>query len=149
MLATIALARAPDATRYGSVTLDSSGSYIVGFAEKQLSVVSCQLSVDSCKSAVAESDNRQPTTDNFPEAAWLNAGAYVVEREMLDQLAPDQPCSLEREAFPDVLRCGGRIAALTSDEPFFDIGTPDGLETFAAFYAGLSGTRHPPHRMTA
>jgi NDP-sugar pyrophosphorylase family protein len=122
VLATIALARAPDATRYGSVTLDSSGSSIVGFAEKQ---------------TVA------------PGAAWLNAGAYVVEREMLDRLAPDQPCSLEREAFPEVLRSGGRIAALTSEEPFFDIGTPEGLATFAAFYAGLSGTRQTPRRMTA
>jgi NDP-sugar pyrophosphorylase family protein len=123
VLATIALARAPDACRYGSVTLDSSGSSIVGFAEKQ---------------TVAPG-----------AVAWLNAGAYVVEREMLDRLAPDQPCSLEREAFPRVLRSGGRIAALTSDEPFFDIGTPEGLATFAAFYAGLSGVRLTPQRMTA
>ena len=123
VLATIALARAPDACRYGSVTLDSSGFYVVGFAEKQ---------------TVAPG-----------AVAWLNAGAYVVEREMIDRLAPDQPCSLEREAFPEVLRSGGRIAALTSEEPFFDIGTPEGLATFAAFYAGLSGACQTPQRITA
>lgn len=123
VLATIALARAPDASPYGSVLLDGSGSYVAGFAEKQRGAPGA--------------------------AAWVNAGAYVVERAMLDRLAPEEPCSLEREAFPEVLRSGGRIAAVTSEQPFFDIGTPEGLETFAAFYAARAGVRLPPERMTA
>ncbi len=114
VLATIALARAPDASRYGSVVLDAAGRRVAGFAEKAA----------------------------FPAATagWLNAGAYVLERELIDSVPADRPASLERDVFPEVLRSGDRIAALTSQQPFFDIGTPEGLDAFARYYAGRGRT---------
>ncbi len=111
VLATIALARAPDASRYGSVLLDGSGRYLAGFSEKG--------------------------TFAAGTARWLNAGAYLLERELIDRIPADRPTSLERDVFPEVLHSGGRIAALTSEELFFDIGTPEGLDAFARYYAGL------------
>jgi len=113
-LATIALARALDASRYGSVLLDATGRHLAGFAEKGSFAAGT--------------------------ARWLNAGAYLLERELIDRIPVDRPASLERDVFPEVLRNGGRIAALTSEELFFDIGTPDGLDAFARYYAGLHRT---------
>jgi len=111
VLATLALARAPDHSRYGNCILDASGRHLVGFAEK------------------AEGGNGT--------AGWLNAGAYVVERELLRGLPAGKPCSLEREVFPEILRSGRTLAALTSDEWFFDIGTPEGLRAFTEYYRDL------------
>jgi len=109
VLATIALARAPDAARYGSVLLDAAGRHLAGFAEKG------SLAAGT--------------------ARWLNAGAYVLERELIERIPADRPASLERDVFPEVLQSGGRIAALTSEELFFDIGTPEGLDAFARYMA--------------
>jgi len=121
VLATIALAQAPDAARYGSVLLDATGRYLAGFAEK-----------GACAAGTCR---------------WLNAGAYVLERELIDRFPADRPASLERDVFPEVLRFGGRIATLASDELFLDIGTPEGLERFARHYAGLG--RDPREMVTA
>jgi NDP-sugar pyrophosphorylase family protein len=117
VLATIALAQTPDPSRCGNVVLDPSQRYLLGFLEKDLG-------------------RKQPSR-------WLNAGAYVLERELLDRLSPGRPYSLERDVFPEILRTGGRIAALTGEELFLDIGTPEGLGAFAAYYDDLRRARRP------
>jgi NDP-sugar pyrophosphorylase family protein len=75
---------------------------------------------------------------------WFNGGAYVLEHDIFEYVAGGRPCSLEREVFPRVLATGKHIAALASRKPFFDIGTPDGLERFRAFYPGLRTMEEPP-----
>jgi NDP-sugar pyrophosphorylase family protein len=110
-IATLALAHAPDGSRYGKVTLDESGRYLRGFMEKP--------------------------TERDGEGGWLSAGAYVIERELLEALAPDRPYSLERDVFPQALAAGRTLAASTSAQTFFDIGTPGGLRTFTEYYAEL------------
>jgi len=115
VLATIALAHAPDASRYGSVQLDADEQYLVGFLEKEAS--------------------------GGRTSGWLNAGAYVLQRELFDRVPAGRPASLEREVFPEVLRTGGRIAAFTTREAFLDIGTPAGWEHLAAHYARLRRRR--------
>jgi NDP-sugar pyrophosphorylase family protein len=107
-LATLALARAPDAARFGTVLLDPTGRYLVGFREKEAS-------------AGGE--------------RWLNAGAYVLERALLDSIPSGTPTSLERDTFPGVLRTGGRLVAAICSEPFYDIGTPEDWARFAQRYA--------------
>src|SRR5207248_7778580 len=75
--------------------------------------------------------------------AWLNGGAYVIEQSLFEHVPPGEPCSLEREIFPRVLAAGQRLAAMTSDEPFFDIGTPDDLERFRRVYLNRTRNRTP------
>jgi NDP-sugar pyrophosphorylase family protein len=102
--ATLTLARLSDPKRFGSVELDPAGACVTGFREKD------------------------PT--GTTGAAWLNAGAYVIERHLIDRIPIGLPASLERDVFPAALRDGLRIAALTSDRPFYDIGTPDDFRAF-------------------
>src|SRR5262249_9092997 len=106
-LATLTLARADDGSRFGTVLLDATGRYVAGFRAR----------------------GAAPAAGG---AGWLNAGAYVIERPFLDHVAPDAPASLERDVFPGVLGRGGRLAAATCAEPFYDIGTPQDLQRFVA-----------------
>ena len=105
--ATLTLARADDAKRFGTVLLDDSGRFLTGFREK-----------DATAAGVG----------------WLNAGAYVLERTLLDGMRPNEPASLERDVFPGALRAGGKVAALTCSQPFYDIGTPGDWQRFVAMF---------------
>ena len=107
IVATLTLARLEEAQRFGTVLLDSSGGYLAGFHEK----------------------NQGPLG-----AGWLNAGAYVVERELVERIPPGLPCSLEREVFPGALAAGLRLAAFPSTQPFFDIGTPHDFQKFLGLF---------------
>lgn len=113
-LATVALAQLEDSARFGTVLLDPTGRYLIGFREKDTAATG---------------------------TGWLNAGAYVVERALLDGVPPGMPTSLEREVFPEILRTGGRLAAAPSEEPFYDIGTPEDWVRFAARYDSLERAR--------
>jgi NDP-sugar pyrophosphorylase family protein len=110
-VATLTLARLADVRRFGTVDLDPSGQFVTGFREKD------------------ETAAARP--------GWLNAGAYVIERELLDRIPSGEVRSVERDVFPSALRDGCRIAALTCDQPFYDIGTPDDLRAFVGRYEEL------------
>jgi NDP-sugar pyrophosphorylase family protein len=178
--ATLALARADDARRYGRVLLDPSGRCVVGFQEKgsplslreRVGVRGDQGGVghyevpEAAKSShhgsLQQSEREgaplapaatpavycengssilgSPHPDPLPEGEgenWLNAGAYVIHRDLLAGLAPGEPYSLERDVFPAALCLGRKLAVLTSLQRFFDIGTPDGWRQFAEYYASL------------
>jgi mannose-1-phosphate guanylyltransferase len=108
VVASLAVGRAEAGAQCGAVELDMNSRLVKRFEEK-----------------------REPS----PGApAWFNGGAYVLERELLDCVAAHKSCSLEREVFPRLLADGKLVAALASKKPFFDIGTPSGLERFRAFY---------------
>jgi mannose-1-phosphate guanylyltransferase len=53
----------------------------------------------------------------------ISAGAYVLERSVLDLLQPDTQASIEREVFPRLV--GNGLHARVSDGYWLDIGTPD------------------------
>ncbi len=72
--ATIALARVPDAGRYGRVTLDGDG-VITGFVEK---------------------------TD-IATPGLINSGIYIIERSLLASIPADRPASLERDVIPPLI----------------------------------------------
>lgn len=58
-----------------------------------------------------------------PVAGEINAGAYVLERSVLDLIPPGRAVSIEREVFPCLVGeglCGSRL-----DGYWMDIGTPD------------------------
>jgi mannose-1-phosphate guanylyltransferase len=107
-VATLSLARAPDAGRYGTVLVDADSRFVTGFREKE-----------SASGAMGR---------------WLNAGAYVIEKDLLAKLQPNVVSSLERDVLPSVLAAGGKVAALPCLESFYDIGTPQDLTRFIGHY---------------
>ncbi|NBR07724.1 MAG: hypothetical protein EBT92_18450 [Planctomycetes bacterium] len=113
--ATCTLARLENASRYGTVILDEHDHYIAGFLEKNI-------------------NNHGP--------AWLNAGAYMLERSFVEAIAPDKIVSLEKETFPNLIAKGGKIAATLSSRAFYDIGTPEDYKGFSDLYQRWNHDRH-------
>ncbi len=109
--ATVTLARLEETKRFGTVLLEPNGRYLTGFKEKVL-------------------DQQGP--------GWLNAGAYAIERELINRIPPGVPCSLERDVFPAALSDGLRLAAHPCHEPFFDIGTGEDFRRFCRLYGEWS-----------
>jgi NDP-sugar pyrophosphorylase family protein len=95
---TLGLVEVPDTSRYGSAICDASGR-IVEFAEKA----------------------------NSSGAGLINAGIYVIDREMLSPWN-GEALSMERDILPHAVR-GGRVRGMRLAGPFIDIGLP---ETYAA-----------------
>src|SRR6185295_4207557 len=52
----------------------------------------------------------------------ISAGAYILERSVLDLLEPEQPASIERDVFPQLV--GNGLYGCVSDNYWLDIGTP-------------------------
>jgi mannose-1-phosphate guanylyltransferase len=94
--ATIALYPVEDPTGYGVVHRHEDGE-ITEFLEKP------------------EPD--QMDTDE------INAGAYLLERSVLDQIPPDRAVSIEREVFPRLI--GEGLYGIRLEGYWIDIGTPD------------------------
>jgi len=79
-----------------------------------------------------------PTDENYQVKAFLekptkpeeivtnqiNAGCYVLGREAINQIAPGQPSSVERDIFPKLLASGYRIFGYLDNSYFLDLGTP-------------------------
>jgi len=107
-VATLSLARVADAQRYGTVLLDEREEFVSGFKEKDVSAAG--------------------------QANWQNAGAYVVERDVLQTILPNTAASLERDVFPELLRTGKTMAVWRCAQSFYDIGTPSALEKFINHY---------------
>ena len=84
--ATLALAPVEDPSDYGLVRLDRT-TPVREFVEK-------------------------PSADQI-DTNTISAGAYVLERRVLDLLAPDQPASIERDVFPRLVGNGlyGHVVA--------------------------------------
>ncbi len=59
----------------------------------------------------------------------INAGIYLFAAAALDRIAAMPGDSLEKDAFPKLLKDG--VNAIVCDAPFVDIGTPKGLKAAA------------------
>ncbi|HEX5713368.1 MAG TPA: NDP-sugar synthase [Solirubrobacterales bacterium] len=92
--ATIALYPVEDSAAYGLVSLGGDGS-VLEFTEK--------------------------TGEAVP--GEINAGAYFLERSVLDLIPPEQEVSIEREVFPRLI--GDGLGALRLEGYWMDIGTPE------------------------
>jgi NDP-sugar pyrophosphorylase family protein len=71
------------------------------------------------------------------DARYLNAGIYMVSRQMLSGIAPDRKISLEVELFPGWLNQGKTITGFVCSEPCIDIGTPERYLNAQTVLAGL------------
>ncbi len=103
--ATLWLVETDDGRRYGSVSLGDDGR-VASFAEK------------SPESGVG----------------LINAGVYLIERDVAQTIAPGRSVSLEREVFPHLV--GRGLFAVAGQESFIDIGTPESYAGAGRFIQG-------------
>lgn len=92
--ATIALARMADTSRFGRVEL-ADGDAIADFTEK--------------------------AATSGP--GWVNAGIYLLNRDVIESIPADTPASLERDVFPKLI--GRGLFGYRSTGQLWDIGVPD------------------------
>ncbi len=64
----------------------------------------------------------KPPADQI-DTNLISAGAYVLERRVLDLIAPDRAVSIEREVWPRLVGAG--LHGFPSDAYWMDIGTPE------------------------
>lgn len=74
-----------------------------------------------CGAAGAVLDFREKTGEAVPGA--INAGAYVLQREVLDLVPAGKEFSIEREVFPELVGAG--LCALSLSGYWMDIGVPE------------------------
>jgi mannose-1-phosphate guanylyltransferase len=111
--ATIALTRVEDPSAFGVVPTRSNGE-VVGFIEKP-------------------PPGLAPTN-------WINAGIYVLEASLLEQIPPRVNVSIERETFPRMVETRGSLFAFPARGYWLDIGTPAKyLQAHADALAGRLG----------
>jgi mannose-1-phosphate guanylyltransferase len=63
----------------------------------------------------------KPTADQI-DTDEINAGAYLLERSVLDRIPPDRAVSIEREVFPKLI--GEGLYGIRLEGYWIDIGTP-------------------------
>jgi mannose-1-phosphate guanylyltransferase len=120
-VATLALIAVPDASAYGLVRCDEHG-------------------------AVREFIEKPP--EHLGGEQLVSAGAYVLERRVLDLIAPGRPVSIEREVWPALVGAGlyGHVAR----GYWLDIGTPERyLQGTFDIVTGAVHTGHVPHHDSA
>lgn len=101
-LATVAAVKVADSHRYGSLQMDGTGR-ITAFAKKK-----------------AKGANRSGKNGK----SAINAGVYVFEKKLLNEIPTGRRVSLEREVFPALLT-SKRVYGVVKDTYFLDIGVPD------------------------
>ena len=107
VLGRIMLRRMEDASRYGVVELD--GDRVVAFRARPLP-------------AAPDADLADLPTAAIPTGGVINAGIYVYDRRLLDELTPK--CSLERGVMPRLARRGA-LRGTVAEGYFRDIGVPE------------------------
>jgi mannose-1-phosphate guanylyltransferase len=118
--ATIALIAVEDTASYGVVPTAEDGR-VEAFLEK--------------------SDGPAPTNR-------INAGAYVIERSLVESIAPGREVSFEREVFPELVGEDG-LYGFAAAGYWIDIGTPERyLEATYDLLAGTVESTLPPRDET-
>jgi mannose-1-phosphate guanylyltransferase len=78
----------------------------------------------------------------------INAGAYVLEREVVERVPPGRAVLIEREVFPELV--GHGLYGFDADGYWIDIGTPERyLEATYDLLAGRVESELPPRDETA
>lgn len=67
---------------------------------------------------------------------WINAGIYLIQRELIEEIPPGRPLSLERDLFPEWVG-RKRFCGFACSERFLDIGTPESYTQVETFFAPL------------
>ena len=93
--ATLHLVVVDDARAFGCVPTDTDGR-VTAFLEKMPQPVSNQI----------------------------NAGCYVLRRNVIDEIPADVVLSVERQTFPELLAAGARVQGYIESAYWLDVGTP-------------------------
>ncbi len=101
---TILLTKVDDVSRYGRVRLDED-SAVIGFDEK----------------------------DGQGGPGWINAGIYLIERSLLEEIPVGEQISLEQDIFPTWV--GKGFYGWKSSGRFRDIGTKESFAMAQEFFA--------------
>jgi len=97
-IATLHLIRVDDPSPFGCVVHDANGR-VSAFVEKP-------------------PKGEEPTNE-------INAGTYLLEREILDLIPPGRNVSIERSTFPEAIAQGRAIYAYTTADYWLDLGRPE------------------------
>jgi len=103
--AAVLLAQVDNVARYGQVTINNDGK-ILAFTEK----------------------------GNSSGSGLINAGVYLIDRELLTELPENQNISLEKDFFPTLVR-NGLLFGQVSSGAFIDIGTPESFRLAQHFFS--------------
>jgi mannose-1-phosphate guanylyltransferase len=95
---TLYLTKVADARAYGCVEL-SANSQVKSFLEKM----------------------ENPVSD------LINAGCYIFNRKVIDQIPANQVISVERDTFPNLLSSGVKVCGYLDNSYWLDIGNPAAL----------------------
>ncbi len=106
---TILLAQVEDASRYGGVEIDAQGA-VLRFVEK-----------------------------GRVGPGLINAGVYILRRQVLEEIPAGRAVSLEREVLP--AQVGRGFYGEPAEVPFLDIGTPESYRAAEAFFRKPGGPR--------
>lgn len=68
--------------------------------------------------------------EKMPGRGLVNAGIYVISRDVVADFPARFPLSLERDVFPGLVEAGQRLTVVAVPGPFYDIGTPERLAYF-------------------
>ena len=98
VLVTIAATEVADPSAYGAIDFDSE-DYVVSFIEKP---------------------KPEEILSNF-----INAGIYVIEPGIFEEIPGDSVVSMERDIFPKILNKGHKLAVYKDSSYWADIGTID------------------------
>ncbi|MGC1381930.1 MAG: NDP-sugar synthase [Candidatus Baltobacteraceae bacterium] len=97
-IGTLHLIRVADPSAFGCIVHDDSGR-VSAFVEKP-------------------PKGEEPTDE-------INAGTYLLEREILDFIPAGRNVSIERETFPNVIASGEALYAYTTADYWIDLGKPE------------------------
>jgi NDP-sugar pyrophosphorylase family protein len=113
--ASLAITWARDSTRYGQVVVREDDR-VYRFAEKQ-------------------------TSHSGGQSGWINAGIYLLNRNLVEEIPGAQTVSLECDMLPRWVRPGStrNVFAYRCRGPFLDIGTAESYERAESFFNGLRG----------
>jgi NDP-sugar pyrophosphorylase family protein len=62
-----------------------------------------------------------------PGAGLINAGIYLLRRDLLERFPAGEALSMEVDVIPDLLTQGASLGVAVTHEPFLDIGTPESV----------------------
>lgn len=106
VFASILLTFVNDSSRYGRVSINDH-NHVLAFEEK----------------------------GSFAGTGWINAGIYLIKREIISEIPDKRFVSLEKEIFPSLI--GKKLYGFMNDGRFLDIGTPDDFAKAGGFLKQL------------
>lgn len=118
----------------GDVLTDINISKVVNFHREKKALVTLTLTEvdDPTEFGLVITDDKGRVKKFIEKPSWemvttrnINAGIYVVDPKIFDQVPVGEPYSFERQLYPGLLAQGAAIYGFPSDAYWIDIGKPE------------------------